>query len=136
MQRGSDKHGPRLDEAMERETRGLVQGGRDPHAEEWKQPEPSGEDQPDIDLVPHGSLHGGVPDGLTDADVEQRSELAALLGKEIWPAETEQVRARARESNARQAVLDRLAALPAGRVYLNLAEVWADLGGGNEQHRF
>src|SRR5439155_22553693 len=34
MERGSSKHGPHLDEQMEHEVRGIVQGGSDSHAEE------------------------------------------------------------------------------------------------------
>ena len=63
MERGSDKHSPRMDDALHAETEGLVRGGHDTHAEEWKQAEPSGEDQPDVDLAPDATLGGGVPDG-------------------------------------------------------------------------
>ena len=38
MERGSSKHGPRLDDEQKHETEGLVRGGGSTHAEEWKQP--------------------------------------------------------------------------------------------------
>ena len=40
MQRGNTKHGPRLDEQMEQETRGMVQGHGAPHAEPFRESEP------------------------------------------------------------------------------------------------
>lgn len=136
MERGSDKHGRRLDEAMERETRGLVQAGRDTRGEEWKSAEPSGEDQPEVDRNPAGTLHGGLPEGLTDRDIEGRAELGALLGKGIWPAETPEIQSRVREQDGRDAVIDLVDRLPPGRVYANVAEVWEDLTGAREDHRF
>lgn len=132
MERGSDKHGRRLDEALAKETRGLVSGGHD-NREEWNTPEPSGEDQPEVDA---GRLVGGLPDGLTPEDLEGRSELAGLLGKEIWPAAADQIRERVVDQNGPGAIIDLVDRLPAGRVYANVAEVWQDLDGGIETHRF
>jgi hypothetical protein len=135
MQRGSDKHSPRVDEQLGAEVAGLVAAGRDTHAEEWKSAEPSGEDQPEVDLSADGDLHGGVPDGMTEADVEGRSRLAAYLGKGVWPATGEQLVEVAQGRNAPDAVLDQLRALPAGRVFTNVQEAWTELGGGHEEHR-
>src|SRR5688500_5544335 len=126
MERGSDKHGRRLDEALEKETRGLVQGGRDSRSEEWRSAEPSGEDQPDIDRAPAETLAGGVPDGLTEQDLEGRSELASVLGKEIWPAGPDAIKAKAQEANAPDRVIDLVDRLPA-REYENVADVWEAL---------
>lgn len=136
MERGSDKHGPRLDEQLEKETRAIVQGGRDPRAEEWKSAEPSGEDQPAVDLSADGTLAGGVPEGMTPEDLEGRAELASFLGKEIWPAEGAQIKARLLETQAPTRVVERCASLPDGRVYDNVGEVWVDLTGHKETHRF
>ena len=52
MDRGSSKHSPRVDEQMDQEVRGVVQGTAGARAEEWKMAEPSGEDQPQVSLVP------------------------------------------------------------------------------------
>ena len=51
MDRGSDKVSPREDEQRKHEVEGLIRSGRTTHAEEWKDPEPIGEDQPDADLA-------------------------------------------------------------------------------------
>jgi hypothetical protein len=40
MERGSSKHGPRLDEEMKHETEGLVRSGHPSHVQDWKEPEP------------------------------------------------------------------------------------------------
>ena len=137
MERGSDKHSARMDDALEAEVRGMMTAGRETRAEEWNSAEPSGEDQPDVDLVPDGTLAGGVPDGMTEADIEERSEIAASLGKECWPADAEALLLKAAETNATERVLDRLRQLPAGRQFANMQEVWAELSGGHvETHRF
>lgn len=135
MERGSDKHSVRMDDALEHETRGMMTAGRDTHAEEWKSAEPSGEDQPKVDLSADGALHGGVPDGMTELDVEERSTIAQYLGKEVWPATGAQLLAVAQGRNAPDAVLARLRELRADLSYTNLQDAWSDLG-GTEAHRF
>jgi hypothetical protein len=135
VQRGSDKHGSRVDEQLEHEGEGLTRSGRSTRAEEWADPEPAGEDQPEVDRAPDVSLVGGVPDGTTATDVEGRSQLAAALGKEVWPATGAALLSRARDANAPDRVLDLLARLPADTTFRNVQEVWTSLGGGAEQHR-
>lgn len=135
MERGSDKHGPRVDEALEAEVHGMVQAGRETRGEQWHSAEPSGEDQPDVDRVPDGTLAGGVPDGMTERDVEQRSRIAGYLGKEIWPAGSAVLVAKAGELGAPDDVVDQLSRLPDGAVFDNVQEVWQALQGGTEAHR-
>lgn len=135
MERGSDKHSARMDDALEGEVHGMLTAGRETRAEPWHSTEPSGEDQPDVDLVPNGTLVGGVPDGLTEADVEQRSQLAAYLGKEVWPAGAAVLSAKARELGAPDDVLDQLGRLPDSAVFGNVQDVYSALQGGAEAHR-
>ena len=135
MERGSDKHSARMDEALEAEVAGLIRAGHD-NREDWNSPEPSGEDQPDVHLVPNGTLSGGVPDGMTEQDVERRSELAGFLGR-VWPATGAQLVDIAAGNEAPDSVLGTLRALPPGRVFDNLQDVWATVSGGHvESHRF
>lgn len=136
MERGSDQHNQRLDDAMKSETQGMMKSGRDTHAEEWKSAEPSGEDQPDVDLAPNGTLAGGVPDGMSGDDVEGRSELATYLHRSTFPAAGTALEQAAREADAPDAVLEELRGLPAGGEYANVGEVWQALHGGHEAHRF
>ncbi len=135
MERGSDKHSARMDDALEAEVSGLMRAGHDNRAD-WNSPEPSGEDQPDVDLVPSGTLSGGVPEGMTEDDVEARSELASYLGR-LWPATREELVRVATDNEAPDSVLDQLHSLPMGQQFANLQEVWATLSGGHvESQRF
>ena len=124
-----------MDDALEHEVEGLMRSGHDNRAD-WNSPEPSGEDQPDVDLVPDGTLAGGVPDGMTEDDVEGRSELATYLGKSVYPAVSAVLIETAEANDAPDSVIARLRALPAGREYVNVQDVWASLRGGTEAHRF
>jgi hypothetical protein len=60
MERGSDKHSARMDDALGAEVDGLIRSGHDNRAD-WNSPEPSGEDQPDVDLVPTGPCPAACP---------------------------------------------------------------------------
>lgn len=135
MQTGSDKHGPLHDDALKAETAGMETAERTTRAEEWRDPEPPGEDQPDVDRAPDGDLVGGTPEGMDPDDVAGRSELAVYLGR-AYPADRDALLAVAREAGAPDGVLDRLAALPADRTFDNVQDVWSALGGGTEQQRF
>lgn len=125
MDRGSSKHGPRLDEEMAFETLGVTHGdtagiGR---AEEWREPEPSGEDQPDEGRMP-ASGDGGEP--ARDA----RSLLGTVLHRSVFPADADTLVAAASAGQAPDAVVDELSRLPRGQVFATVSEVWAALGHG------
>jgi hypothetical protein len=47
MERGSDKHGPRKDDALVEELQGML-GEAGGHREEWRDPEPPADDDPDL----------------------------------------------------------------------------------------
>ncbi len=137
MERGSDKHARRLDEALKGETAGLVSSGHDTHAEEWKSSEPSGEDQPAVARSPDAVLTGGTPEGMIEADVQARSELAQSLGRAVFPALGQLLLEHAQDSDAPDAIIAKLRALPSGREYENVGEVWRDISGGHvESQRF
>ncbi|HWG95171.1 MAG TPA: DUF2795 domain-containing protein [Mycobacteriales bacterium] len=136
MERGSDKHSARVDEALEHEVHGMLQAGRETRGQQWNTAEPSGEDQPDVDLAPDSTLVGGVPDGMTGADVEERATIASYLGKEVWPAGSQALIAKAEEMSAPDSVLEQLRRLPQSAVFDNVQDVWQALQGGTEAHRF
>jgi len=136
VERGSDKHSPMVDEQLKHETEGLVRGGHGTHAEEWRDPEPSGEDQPDADLAPDGTLSGGVPEGMSAEDVEGRAELASYIGKDAYPAVRTQILDLVLERNAPERVVDLVRRLPGGRPFHNVNEIWAAIGGHVETERF
>lgn len=137
MERGNSKHGPRLDAEMAKEVEGQVEGGpAGSRAEQWHEPEPAGEDQPETTMIPHGPRRGGAPAPLTGEDVEERSELGRYLRRSVLPADRGRLREVAAEMNAPDAVLDELARLPEGRQFGTVSEVWAALGHPNEEHRW
>lgn len=136
MERGSDKVSPRVDDELKHETQGLIRSGHQTHAEEWMEAEPSGEDQPDVDLDPEGTLTGGTPAGMKGTDVEGRSELARFVGKAPYPVVREQLIELAVEHQAPDRVVDLVKRLPSGRTFETLNEVWETLGGHVEHQRF
>ena len=127
MSQQSDKHGPREDEMLARQTESLVRSGHSTRAEEWTDPEPSGEDEPDVDLVRNadGSVGAGMDMGADD--VAGRSELARYLGISAFPG-NRQVLVDVATANSAPDVLASLQRLPDGREYTNINDVWEALG--------
>jgi hypothetical protein len=136
VERGSDKHSPMVDDQLKHETEGLVRSGHSTHAEEWKDPEPSGEDQPDADRAPGSTMVGGTPQGMTADDVEGRAELATYLGKEIYPAVRAQLLDHVIGAGAPDRVVAVVRGLPSDREFTNVNDVWESTGGSTEQTRF
>jgi hypothetical protein len=136
MERGSDKHSPRLDEALEGEVRSMLHAGHETREQEGQSSEPSGEDQPAVDLSPDAELAGGTPEGMTGADLGERAELASYLGKGIWPADSNALVEKAQSAQAPDRVVERLRDLPPGERFENMAAAWAALTGEVEDHRF
>lgn len=136
MERGSDKLSPRADDELKHQTEGLIRSGHTTHAEEWKDPEPVGEDQPDADRAPDGTLHGGVPGGMSGDDVEGRAELAGYIGKAAYPLVREQVLDLVIDGEAPTRVVDLVRRLPSGRQFDNVNDLWTALGGQVEANRF
>jgi hypothetical protein len=116
MDRGSSKHSPRLDEEMAQEVRGIVQGGSGARAEEWRMPEPAGEDQPEVSEI--------LDDGPGGPAGEQLSRFAGYIRRSALPGDREALLGSARELNAPDDVLERLATLPPGTTYHTVTEVW------------
>lgn len=75
-QRGNTKHGPQLDEQMEQETRGMVQGHGSPHAEPFRETEPLPDDTDDASTE---SVFRNDETGehATEADVDAADAQAA-----------------------------------------------------------
>ena len=67
---------------------------------------------------------------------ERRAAIAEVLGKEVWPADRDQLIAKAQETPDADRVLADLQRLPAGQQFTNVQEVAQALGIGTEQQRF
>jgi hypothetical protein len=122
IERGNSKHGPRLDEQMEGEVRGVVPGGVDPRAEEWHQTEP-------------GSDRTGAPPGMTPAEVARRSNLGRFVPMDALPGRRDEVIEGARRMTAPDAVIEELKRLPADKEFETVSQIWAALGHHNEARR-
>jgi Protein of unknown function (DUF2795) len=134
LERGSDKHSPRVDEELDHETRSLRQGAPvESRVEEHREQEGPGEDQP----TPDARLTGGraTAASLDLDDAETRADIARFLTPSVLPADREALVADAQANQAPAEVLERLQALPAGRTYENVQAIWAALG-GTVEHRF
>lgn len=131
----SDKHGPLLDEELEHETRGLVQGGHSTRAEEFRDPEPPGEDQPTGDRI-YPEDRRGNPEGMTQDDVDERTDIARSLGTSAFPGDRDSLVAVAEENEATDHVVGLLRSLPAGQTFENVQDVARALGLHVETHRF
>jgi hypothetical protein len=137
MERGSTKHSPRLDEEMAHEVRGHLQGsGAGGRAEEWREPEPAGEDQPEVTLIPEGERPGGAPGALTTEEAERRSLLGRYLDLSTFPADSAALRRTAERHEAPDDVLAELDQLPAGATFRTVNEVWTALGHPVESRRW
>jgi Protein of unknown function (DUF2795) len=133
-ERGSDKHGPRLDEDLHDDTRSLERGAPvESRVEEEREQEGPADDQPS----PDARLAGGraTAASLDLDDAEARADLARFLLPSAFPADREALLADATANQAPAQVLERLQALPTGRTFENVQDIWRALGGAVE-HRF
>lgn len=127
MQHGGGTHGPRQDDALKRETRSETQAGRATRTEEWREPEPPGDDQPDATWAPEGRP-GGVPPGENAEGIAVRSDLARHLGRDTFPTGRAGLLEALSAQNAPQPLLDLASSLPEGPTYSSLADVLSALG--------
>jgi hypothetical protein len=137
MERGSSKHSPRLDEEMEHEVEGMMTAERPTRAEEWKEPEPAGEDQADPGRLGEPPDHQpGVPPGMTGEEVQLRSELGAALPRSVFPTDEAGLLGHLVDSNAPDRLRQLIRQLPSGRTYDHVGEVVQALGLHEESRRF
>jgi hypothetical protein len=136
MERGSDKHGARLDDQLERDVRSMLQGSPvEARATEAREQEGPGDD----DIAPDARLAGdrGLTDedvALRDDEIEARTDLARRLEGSVFPADRDELVTSARRMHAPDALVDRLSRLPAG-TYTHTEAVWEALGGRRDPRR-
>ena len=133
MERGSDKHGSRLDEALAHDTQSIVQGaGGEARADEGREQECPGDGEPTPDARLAGGRLAGDGSRPTDDELEARSELARHLDPSVFPADAGALVANADGNHAPAWVLEALRALPDGQ-YPTTESVWEALGGSVER---
>jgi len=137
MERGNNKHSPRVDEQLEHEVEGMMRAERPTHAEEWKDPEPAGEDQPDPGALGEPEdRRPAPPPGMTADEVVLRSDLAAHLTRHAFPNDVSGLLGQLVDGNAPDRLRDLVRRLPSGQVFRNVGEVFQALGYHEEDHRF
>jgi hypothetical protein len=136
MERGNAKHSPRVDDELAHEVDGIVKGTAGGRAQEYREPEPPGEDQPEPTLVPEGDDRGGVPQGMTPEEVELRSRFGRFINRSALPGDRDRLRRAAEQNEAPDDVLAEIDRLPSGVQFQTVSEAWAALGHHNETHRW
>jgi hypothetical protein len=117
MQRGSDRLSRHRDDEMKHELQGLLRSGHPTRTEEWHDPEPTADDDPEI-------AGGPVAPGSAGASLETvRLELARLLGRSEFPATSGDLVRVLRRKNAPDALADALERRPRKERYANLQEL-------------
>jgi hypothetical protein len=124
----STKHSARLDEELQHEVEGMVRSGRSTHSEEWAEPEPVAEGDPDVDVSPADTLVGGTPVGMDPDAVVARAELARWLDRADYPNTGPGLVEAARDHRAPDAVVAELEKLPDGETYDRIGDVVRALG--------
>ena len=131
VDRGSSKHGPRVDDQLERETEPVTHNAQPAHLEEWRQTEPFDEgplSEPE-EHVP------GAPAGMTEADVEVRTDIAIWLEPGKLPADRDGILEQLRETGAPDEVVAALSRLPGGQQFHTTGEIVRAIGIPTEEPR-
>ncbi len=117
MERGSDKVPPRIDEELEQATSSLQRGSPvSSRAEDFREQEGSGEDEPDTDSR------------LNVGPAEARADLARHLQPSVFPADRSRLVDSAREMHAPESLIELIEQVPEGREFSSVQEVWEALG--------
>lgn len=114
MQRGSDRMSVHRDDEMKHQLQGLLRSGHPTRTEEWHDPEPAADDDPQV--------WGGpvAPGGLGSSLETVRLELARILGRGSFPATPHELIGVLRRQNAPDALVDAVERLPRKARYRNV----------------
>lgn len=134
MTQHSGARSPREDDERAHETAGTVQGGHGSRLEEHRDPQPPDEGEPVVGATTGHADRQAAPDGMTQDDVQRRSEVARFLGASAFPADRDALLRTARDNQATDEVLGLLGRLPDGD-FENLQAVARAAGIGTEQER-
>ncbi|MFE9922633.1 DUF2795 domain-containing protein [Streptomyces sp. NPDC005774] len=117
MQRGSNRLSAHRDDEMKHELQGLLRSGHPTRSEEWNDPEPSAEDDPEV-------ARGPVTPGRAPTSLESvRLELARILGRGAFPAGPRELMRTLSRQHAPDTLVDALEHLPRRAHYDNVQEL-------------
>ncbi|MBD0841610.1 MULTISPECIES: DUF2795 domain-containing protein [unclassified Streptomyces] len=117
MQRGSDRLSVHRDDEMKHELQGLLRSGHPTRTEEWHDPEPTAEDDPQV-------AGGPVVPGAGTATLAQvRLELARFLSRSVFPAGPRELAGALRRAYAPDGLVEPLERLPRSARYATVQEL-------------
>ncbi|MBC9728700.1 DUF2795 domain-containing protein [Streptomyces sp. TRM68367] len=117
MQRGSDRLNVHRDDEMKHELQGLLRSGHPTRSEEWHDPEPAAEDDPEVARGPVTPSRG--PTSMEAA----RLELARILSRGAFPAGPRDLARELRRHHAPDALVETTKRLPHRDRYRNVQEL-------------
>ncbi|CCK26297.1 hypothetical protein BN159_1918 [Streptomyces davaonensis JCM 4913] len=128
MQRGSDRLSVHRDDEMKHELQGLLRSGHPTRTEEWHDPEPSADDDPQV-------AGGPVAPGAGMAALPAvRQELARVLSRGQFPAGPRELAGALRRAYAPDALVESLERQPRSARYATVQEL-AEALSGTGRHR-
>ena len=122
----SDKHNPRIDQAMSDHVRSFLQGQPvdaridERFREEGPGPRPG---QPSADAAPP-DRQPGTSEGMDALEVARRAELATYIEGHVFPARREHLLASARHLHAPPAVVRLIEKLPENESFDHFQDAW------------
>ncbi len=126
MTQSGGTHGRVQDDARKKEVRSEVRAGRATRAEEWLEPEPPGDDQPEATWVLAGYPGAGsVP---SPDDIQLRSDVARYLDRAAFPARRGRLLETLTRHAAPQQLIDLVGSLPGDTEFSRAADVFRALG--------
>ncbi|MER5794434.1 DUF2795 domain-containing protein [Streptomyces sp. NPDC001980] len=125
MQRGSDRLNVHRDDQMKHELQGLLRSGHPTRTEEWTDPEPPAEDDPE---VYRGAMVAGT--GGRPAPESVRLELYRSLTRHDFPAAPRELAGVLRRKNAPETLVERVSRLPRSARYGSLLALAEAVTGG------
>ncbi|GAA2249368.1 hypothetical protein GCM10010145_15980 [Streptomyces ruber] len=112
MQRGSDRLNVHRDDEMKHELQGLLRSGHPTRSEEWHDPEPTAEDDPEVWQNPVAP--GRTPAARLEA---VRLELARALGRTAFPAGPRELVGELRDKRVPDGLVEAVEGLPEDERY-------------------
>ncbi|MEV2215539.1 DUF2795 domain-containing protein [Streptomyces sp. NPDC050997] len=125
MQRGSDRLSRHRDDEMKHELQGLLRSGHSTRAEEWNDPEPTADDDPEIAGGPVAPRAGASLEAV-------RLELARSLGRGSFPASAGDLAHVLRRESAPDSLVEAVEGLPRRERQANLEELARALTRGTD----
>ncbi|HVE45280.1 MAG TPA: DUF2795 domain-containing protein [Acidimicrobiales bacterium] len=125
MERETDKHSPRIDDAMSHDLESMLRGA----PEESRAREDRLQEDPEVGPGRSARAEERVGIGVSAPAADQRAELARHLAGAAFPARSDDLLFHAEAEHAPQSVLDALRSLPPDETHVNVQAVWRALGG-------